>query len=105
MNILFICTYNRWRSLTAEKMFANRRGVRVKSAGIASTARVKVTSKIIKWSDLIFVMEARHRDYLFDNFSDLVEGKQIICLDIPSGYRYNEPELIELLKHGTEEFF
>ena len=105
MKVLFICTYNRWRSLTAEKMFANRQGLTVKSAGIASTARVKVSSKNIKWADLIFVMEPRHRDYLFDNFRDIVESKQIICLDIPSGYRYNEPELIELLEQGTAEFF
>lgn len=105
MNLLFICTYNRWRSLTAEKMFANRQDVTVKSAGIASTARVKVSSKIIKWADLIFVMEPRHRDYLFDNFTDIVEEKQIICLDIPSGYRYNDPELKELIKTGIEGYF
>lgn len=103
MNILFICTYNRWRSLTAEKMFTGRSGLKVKSAGIASTARVRISEKLIKWADIIFVMESRHQKYLIDNFSQIISEKQIICLDIESGYRFNDPELIDLLEEGVRE--
>ena len=104
MHLLFICTYNRWRSLTAERLFANRPGVEVRSAGISASARVKVSPALVKWADLIFVMEDRHREFLEDAMFDLVNEKNIICLNIPSGYRYNDPELIELLEKGVEEW-
>ena len=104
MHLLFICTYNRWRSLTAERLFANRPGVEVRSAGISASARVKVSPALVKWADLIFVMEDRHREFLEDTMFDLVNEKHIICLNIPSGYRYNDPELIELLEKGVEEW-
>ena len=94
MNILFICTYNRWRSLTAEELFASRQGVTAKSAGIATTARIRVSAKLLDWADLIFVMEQRHKDYLVENFPTSIKMKIIICLEIPSGYQYNDPELI-----------
>lgn len=105
MNILFICTYNRWRSLTAEKLFEGQPGLRVKSAGIASTARVRVSEKLINWADTIFVMEPRHQEFLIDNFSQIIVQKQIICMDIESGYRFNDPELIHLLEEGVMNNF
>jgi predicted protein tyrosine phosphatase len=104
MHLLFICTYNRWRSLTAERLFANRPGLEVRSAGISATARVKVSPALVKWADIIFVMEDRHRLYLEDTMTDLVEDKQIVCLNIASGYQFNDPELIELLEKGVEEY-
>ena len=104
MNILFICTYNRWRSLTAEKLFAKREGIVVKSAGIASTARIRVTAKLLEWADVIFVMEQRHQEYLHDNFASSLTGKTIICLDIPSEYRFNDPTLIDLLEESVRDY-
>jgi protein-tyrosine phosphatase len=105
MNVLFICTYNQWRSLTAEKLFANREGVTVQSAGIASTARVRVSEKLLNWAELIFVMEPRHQEYIAEVFPSAMKDKEIICLDISSGYRFNDPELIQLLEEGTKEYF
>jgi predicted protein tyrosine phosphatase len=105
MKVLFICTYNQWRSLTAEKLFANRNGITVKSAGIASTARVRVSEKLLNWADLIFVMEPRHQEYIVEVFPSAMKDKEIICLEISSGYRFNDPELIQLLEEGTKEYF
>jgi len=48
-------------------------------------------------------MESRHQKYLIDNFSQIISEKQIICLDIESGYRFNDPELIDLLEEGVRE--
>lgn len=104
MHLLFICTYNRWRSLTAERLFAKHPGIAVRSAGISSAARVTVSPALVKWADLIFVMEDRHREFLEDTMPDLVKDKPIICLNIPAGYHYNDPELIELLEKGVEEW-
>jgi len=105
MKVLFICTYNQWRSLTAEKLFANRNGITVKSAGIASTARVRVSEKLLNWADLIFVMEPRHQEYIVEVFPSAMKDNEIICLEISSGYRFNDPELIQLLEEGTKEYF
>lgn len=91
--------------MTAEKMFANRQGLTVKSAGIASTARIRISPKLIRWADLVFVMENRHKEYLLSNFGDLINLSRVVCLDLPSGYRYNDPELIELIETGIKGYF
>ncbi len=49
-------------------------------------------------------MEKRHQEFLQDTMPDLVREKQIICLNIPTEYRYNDPELIELLENGVGEW-
>ena len=68
MNILFVCSRNKWRSRTAETIFKNNQKHNVKSAGTENDARIKVTEKLISWSDLIFVMEKKHRERLKEKF-------------------------------------
>jgi predicted protein tyrosine phosphatase len=55
--LLFICSRNRLRSLTAEKMFEGIPGYEVRSAGTQPGARIKVNEGHIGWADIIFVME------------------------------------------------
>ncbi|HLO48182.1 MAG TPA: hypothetical protein VK211_07140 [Kamptonema sp.] len=95
--ILFICSQNKLRSLTAEKMFENS-SYAVKSAGTEKGARVRVTEGHIGWADAIFVMEKRHSDRLRSKYRDILTDKKIICLHIPDNYEYMEPELIEILE-------
>jgi predicted protein tyrosine phosphatase len=57
-----------------------------------------VDAGLLGWADLIFVMEARHRDYLQAKFSEALGDKRVICLRIPDDFTYNDPELIDLLK-------
>jgi len=54
--LLFICSENRMRSLTAEKMYDGFPGYEVKSAGTELSARTPVTQEHIDWADMIFVM-------------------------------------------------
>jgi predicted protein tyrosine phosphatase len=96
--ILFICSQNRWRSLTAERMFEGFSGYSVRSAGTELGARIRVTEGHIGWANIIFVMEKRHIERLRSKFSEAVAGKKIICLHIPDDYQYMDPELIEILK-------
>ena len=56
MNILFICSRNKWRSRTAETIFNNVQHCEVKSAGTSENAEVKLTEKLLNWADLVFVM-------------------------------------------------
>ncbi|HYG02994.1 MAG TPA: protein tyrosine phosphatase [Chryseosolibacter sp.] len=98
MNLLFVCSRNKWRSLTAETIFKNHQHHDVRSAGTAADARVKVNEKLIKWADVIFVMEKRHKHLLQEKFNQSLMGKEMIVLDIADDYPYMDEELIDILK-------
>lgn len=96
--LLFVCSQNRLRSLTAEHMYRGFLDYAVKSAGTSPKAKVRVNEGHIGWADMIFVMEKKHAQLLAQKFGDGLAGKKIICLRIPDVYRYIEPALIEELK-------
>lgn len=104
VHLLFICSRNKWRSRTAEDLYRNFPGYLAKSAGTEPGARQRVTEGLLGWADLIFVMEAKHRDYLREKFPDALPGKQVICLRIPDDFTYNDPELIELLQASLSPY-
>ena len=98
MHVLFICSRNRLRSPTAERVFADWPGVETASAGLAPDADSPVTPELLAWADLIFVMEDRHRGRLSSPFGRYLKGKRIICLGIPDDYEFMDPKLVELLQ-------
>lgn len=98
LKLLFICSRNRWRSPTAEKVFHGANGCQARSAGTESGARIKVTAGHLGWADIVFVMEKKHLRRLQDKFSEALAGKRVICLNIPDDYQFMQPELIELLQ-------
>jgi protein-tyrosine phosphatase len=104
MNILFVCSRNKWRSRTAETIFKDNQDHLVKSAGTENDARVRVTEKLIHWAELIFVMEKRHKQRLEEKFDRLLQGKKIIVLDIEDNYQYMDDELIETLKTSLSPY-
>ncbi len=95
INILFVCSRNKWRSPTVENIYKNLPNINVRSAGTESSARIKLTAKNITWADIIFVMEKKHKQRILENFPFETEEKQIIILDIPDEYKFMDPELIE----------
>src|SRR5690606_646601 len=101
---LFVCSRNKWRSLTAEKIYKNRRDFNVKSAGTENSARVKVNSKLLAWADIIFVMEKHHKGKLVQNFPEETRDIEIIVLEIPDVYKYMDKELIEEIETGIEGY-
>jgi predicted protein tyrosine phosphatase len=104
MNVLFVCSRNKWRSRTAETIFKDNQSHGVKSAGTENDARIKVNEKLINWADLIFVMEKRHKQRLQDKFGQLLNDKRIIILDIEDNYQYMDEELIETLKTSVTPY-
>ena len=96
--LLFICSENRMRSPTAEKLYDGLPGYEVKSAGTETSARTPVTQEHIDWADMIFVMEPEHEQVLKEQFGEALEDKNVFCLDIPDVYSYMEPALINELK-------
>ena len=104
VHLLFVCSRNKWRSRTAEDLYADFPGYVAKSAGTEPGSRQRVTERLLGWADLIFVMEAKHRDYLRTKFPEAIAGKQVICLRIPDDFTYNDPELIDLLKASLSPY-
>jgi predicted protein tyrosine phosphatase len=104
MNVLFVCSRNKWRSRTAETIFQNDQRHNVKSAGTENDARIKITEKLITWADLIFVMEKRHKERLKEKYGTLLDEKEIIILDIQDNYRYMDSELIDTLKISVSPY-
>ena len=101
MNLLFICSRNKWRSPTAEAIFHNSLDHHARSAGTSDRARVKVNDSMIDWADLIFVMENRHRQILQQRFAT---DKKIIVLDIEDEYQYMDEELVNMIKCGVSPY-
>ncbi|WP_316797150.1 protein tyrosine phosphatase [Pedobacter agri] len=97
MNILFVCSRNKWRSTTAETIYKNHATHQVRSAGTEPSARIKLTEKHLFWADIIFVMEKKHRQRIIAKFGEGITDKQIIVLDIPDEYQYMDEDLIEEL--------
>lgn len=104
MKLLFVCSRNKWRSLTAEKIFEGQGGYQVKSAGTEDAARVKVNEGHIGWADLIFAMEKKHVRRLQDKFPHMLRDKKVICLGIPDEYGYMDEELIETLRSAVSGY-
>ncbi|MBH5317645.1 protein tyrosine phosphatase [Paenibacillus sp. GSMTC-2017] len=103
MKLLFICSRNKWRSLTAEKIFNEYKIYDVRSAGTEENARIKVTAGHIGWADIIFVMETKHIRRLKSKFGYEINEKRVIRLDIPDEYTFMDEELIEILKSRVSE--
>ena len=102
--LLFVCTENRMRSLTAETIYEGFPGYEVKSAGTETSARTLVTQEHINWADMVFVMEEEHVEILQERFGEALNAKPVICLNIPDIYRYMEPALIDDLKAALREY-
>ena len=98
LNVLFVCSLNRWRSPTAENLFRSYPGIHLRSAGTSSGARKLVNLTDVDWADLILVMEDKHASRLKKANRQAVTGKDIRVLDIPDEYRYMDPDLIQVLQ-------
>lgn len=104
LKILFICSQNRWRSLTAEKMYEGFQGYIVRSAGTEQNARIRVNEGHIGWADLIFVMEKRHKERLEDKFPAALTGKKLICLHIDNDYQFMDRNLQDVLRERLKPY-
>jgi len=104
LKVLFVCSRNRWRSLTAEKIFSDVPGLHARSAGTEPNARIRVTAGHLSWADLIFVMEKKHLRRLQDKFPETIAHKSIVCLHIADDYEFMQLELIELLEAGVAPY-
>jgi predicted protein tyrosine phosphatase len=102
--LLFVCSQNKWRSLTAEKLFAQSQDYDARSAGTERGARIKLTEGTLGWADHVFVMERKHLDRIRQYFPDIDKTKPIMVLDIADDYQFMDEELVEILKNRLSAF-
>jgi len=98
MKLLFLCSQNKKRSLTAEKIFDGMDGHVVRSARTERNARIKVTPGLIGWADIIYCMEKKHVRRIKEKYRELLITKEVICLNIPDEYEFMDDELVSLLQ-------
>ena len=103
--ILFVCSRNRRRSLTAETIFSNVPTWDVRSAGTEEGARIKVTAGHLGWADVIVVMEKRHNERLRQKHPEAFDGKTCVCFFIKDDYEFMDPELVTMLRAKMHEHF
>jgi predicted protein tyrosine phosphatase len=96
--ILFVCSRNRMRSLTAEKLFEGFSFYEVRSVGTQPDARIVVTEGHLGWADVIFCMEKSHLNRLRQKFPEAMRGKRALSLQIPDDYEFMAPTLIDELR-------
>ena len=102
MKLLFLCSQNKRRSLTAQKIFDGVNGHMVRSAGTENNARIKVTPGIIGWADVIYCMEKKHVRRIKEKYGDTLLGKEVVCLNIPDDYDLMDDELISQLHAAVD---
>ena len=103
-HVLFVCSQNRFRSPTAERVFSSWPRIEVASAGLEPTATRPITPELLKWANSIFVMERSHRNKLLKKFRPYLKDRRIICLNIPDEYEYMDPILIRLLQSAVPRY-
>lgn len=85
------------RSCTAEAIYTAE-GYIAKSAGTSKNATTTLSDELIRWADIIFAMERKHKVIITNYFPETSIGKRILVLDIPDNYYYMDEELIDLIK-------
>ena len=91
-NLLFVCTNNKHRSVTAANMLCNVH--ETKSAGLSPTCENPVTRELVEWADKVYCFEDRHRTKLRKRFKVRASN-----LSVPDEYDVNSEELKEVLRH------
>ncbi|MFC2967591.1 hypothetical protein [Acidimangrovimonas pyrenivorans] len=98
MLVLFVCTANRLRSPTAAALFRDWPGIEALSAGTDPAAPRPLTRELVARADVIFAMEAHHRERIRRKFKNRPPDDRIITLHIPDAFERDQPELIVLLE-------
>ena len=78
--------------------------VEVASAGLAPDADTPLTSDLVEWADIIFVMEAAAVPKLASKFKDSLNGQRVVCLNVPDRYEFMDPALVRLLSERVPKF-
>jgi len=91
MNILFVCTLNKVRSVSAERLYRRTPGIAVRSAGTSDRAAHRVTKEDMTWADKVIVFTPGHEEWLRANFEGTLPP--IVDIGVPDLYAAEGPRL------------
>jgi predicted protein tyrosine phosphatase len=74
------------------------------SAGTNNHAETPLTAELVEWEQAVVVMEKQHRSKVSRRFKRQLDGKRVVCLDIPDDYEFMQPELVAILKARAARF-
>src|SRR5512141_1307706 len=97
LRVLFVCAMNKQRSVTAERIYRNDARLEVRSAGVRSEAKRRVSEADLKWADVVFVMEREHKLWIMTRFEGM-DLPLIDVLDIEDEFEVMDPELQKILR-------
>ncbi len=103
INVLFVCSRNKWRSPTAEKVYATHKLINTRSRGTSKKARRTISADDLHWADVVFAMEDKHRQQLQSRFAGEMACTEIRVLDIPDEYQFMDPELVQCIEDAVGE--
>ncbi len=103
-NILVVCGHNKIRSRTAEYLFKNDSRFNIRSVGLSFKSKRRINKKDIEWTDLILVMENKHKLRIIDTYKGIFLPK-IFVLDIKDRYKYMDEELCKILEIKINDIF
>lgn len=100
MNVLFVCTLNKARSVMAERLYRRTPGLSVRSAGTSDRAAHQIDEADLAWADRVVVFEVEQERWIRATFAgDLPE---IVDVALPDGYTANDPALVAALRDVLE---
>ena len=103
MKVLFVCSLNNQRSQTAKNHFAVKYpNFEFKSAGTnhkkcAKNGRTPLTDELMKWADVVFVMQQHHAN-MIEKYGKENNRSKVVVLGILDEYEDNNQQLIALLE-------
>ena len=102
INVLFVCSMNKWRSPTAERIYGRKPLVNARSGGTSSKARRRVSHLDLNWADVVFVMEKKHKQRLTSEHPESTRYREIHILDIEDNFCFMDKELIDELERTVD---
>lgn len=102
--VLFVCTQNKVRSLTAEHLYRVRPDLDVKSCGTATFAKNQLTKELMEWAEAVFTFDETQMDVVAKNFSEVAAKKPVICLNLPDVFTYKSEALVVKLTAKLEPY-
>lgn len=104
--VLCVCTAGILRSPTAANVLHQAYGYNTRSAGAYDDmALIRLEKVLLDWADEIVCMEDMHVGQVCRACIDYgvdMDGKTLVCLDIPDTFSWNDDELSALIEMAYE---
>ena len=104
MNLLFVDDTAINRSETACHVFNKQSKHNAKFAGLDEDSFRVINDDMIRWSDIIFVMEHSNRMKIRQKYHQILAGRKIVCLCIPKEYGFMDKRLVNIFKNAVPQF-